>query len=384
MTLNSRLLEAAKSLDAWAGVPLARRLGGARRVLRADVDNALLIRLWGLGNLTLLAPVLAANRSRRLRLLTLERNVRFVRYHFPHVELRTLPDPYHPRLASAAIATMAALHRDPPDVVVDLEPFLRLPLLLVRASCPTPVVGLDTDGQGRRPLLDLPVAGDPLRHVADTLGTLCRAAGLTAPAGPGGLRVDTSDRERAAGWLPTGNGPLVLLHPGTGDHAEGRRWPARRFGELAARLAERRPVRLAVTGTAGERGLVESVAAQARGAVCDLTGPLALGDPGLWAACLQAADLVVTNDTGPLHMADALGTATVALFGPNSPLRTGPRRPGSVALYADLPCSPCLDARTMKRTACQHFACMDALDIETVTAACTRVLDHEGSHGRSR
>jgi ADP-heptose:LPS heptosyltransferase len=199
------------------------------------------------------------------------------------------------------------------------------------------------------------------------------------------LRVDAPDRLRAAALLPAGPGPLVLLHPGTGDHAEGRRWPARSFGQLAARLAARGPVRLAVTGTAGERDLVDTVKAHAQAPIGDLCGPL---DPGLWSACLEAADLVVTNDTGPLHMADALGTATVALFGPNSPLRTGPRRSGSVALYADLPCSPCMDERTMKRTACHHFACMEALDVDAAAEACTRVLassaDREGAHASPR
>lgn len=89
---------------------------------------------------------------------------------------------------------------------------------------------------------------------------------------------------------------------------------------------------------------------------------------------LGGAALLVTNDTGPLHLADALGTATVGLFGPNTPQRYGPRRQGSLALFADLPCSPCLDARTMKRSSCRHYSCMTSLSVRDVAEACHGIL----------
>jgi ADP-heptose:LPS heptosyltransferase len=379
MTLQSRILEVAKSLDAWAGVPLARHLGGRRREQAVQPRDVLFVRLWGLGNLTLLAPTLTAHRHRRLRLLTLEANAPFVRHHFPWVELLTLPAPADVRLATSAWGVARRLRTSPPDVVVDLEPFLRLHLLLVRGACQAPVVGIDTPGQGRRPLLDVPVAADPVRHVADTFATLIRAAGLDAPDGPGPLRVTGADRRRFERRFPPppGDGPLVVLHPGTGAHAAGRRWPVSRFARLAAALADH-GARLMVTGSPSEQATCAAVAGDTTSAL-DLSGRL---DVGAWAACLQRADLLVTGDTGPLHVADALGTRTVSLFGPNSPIRTGSRLPGSLALYADLPCSPCLDARTMKRTACAHFACMDALDGDAVLSACLRVLSHDRAVAR--
>ena len=139
-----------------------------------------------------------------------------------------------------------------------------------------------------------------------------------------------------------------MLHPGSGDHFPGRRWPAARFAQLASALAAERGARLVVTGVAAERSLAAEVARPT----------------GAWNACgrlstdellalLAEADLLVSNDTGPVHLADLLDTPTVALFGPNTPWRYGPRRPGSVALFADLPCSPCLDDRSMKHSACR-------------------------------
>jgi heptosyltransferase-2 len=158
-----------------------------------------------------------------------------------------------------------------------------------------------------------------------------------------------------------------VLHPGSGDHFPGRRWPPERFGELAARLVEGHGARIVLTGNSAERALVRRVRADGPPGSLDLSGRL---DTGELLALLARADLVVTNDTGPVHLADALGTAAVALYGPNTPHRYGPRGPLSIALYADLPCSPCLDDRTMKRSACRNHVCMQALSVTDVLAAC--------------
>ena len=370
MTLHSRLLEGLKGLDALVGVPAARALAGGRRPLPEAPRDVLFLRLWGLGNLALLAPLFAAARPRRLRLLTLARNRAFVAGQFPGLELLPLHEPHDPRAPLALLSALRRRRADPPDVVVDCEQFLRLPALLVRRACRAPIVGLDTPGQQRAPLLDRAVAHDSLRHAGATFDALGRAAGLPPADRAWRLAVPAERRERLRLLLPPGDGPLVVLHPGSGDHFPGRRWPAARYARLAAALAAERGARLVVTGGAAERALA---AEAARGT-------------GAWNACgrlstdellalLDLADLLVSNDTGPVHLADLLGTPTVALFGPNTPWRYGPRRPGSVALFADLPCSPCLDDRSMKHSACRSFACMQALGVADVLAACRGLLD---------
>ncbi len=388
MTLHTRMLEVAKELDSKLGEPLARWMSGPRRALPRVTRDALLVRLWGLGNLAMLAPFMAAARrpgGPRLRLLTLAENRPFVEAHFPHVELLAVPEPHAPGFLPAVCRVARSVRRDPPDVIVDLEQFLKLPLVLLRLACPTPIVGLDTARQQRAPLLDRALGDDPTRHTADTFAELCHAAGLRsdivqtdAPAGHstrapvGGLTVSRGALRAARRRAPPGKGPIVVVHPGSGDHAPGRRWPASRFGRAAAILAARFEARVVVTGSAAEQGLVDAVLAAAgprRAVGC--AGELG---PAEWAALLSLADLLLTNDTGPVHVADALGTPTVALFGPNTPLRYGPRTAGSVALYADLPCSPCLDPSTLKRTACRTFACIDRLTVDDVIAACRRAL----------
>ncbi|HEX5011853.1 MAG TPA: glycosyltransferase family 9 protein [Planctomycetota bacterium] len=375
MSLHSRLLDACKSVDAALGVPAARLLAGARRPLPAAPRDVLVIRLWGLGNLALMAPSLRAAAARgRVRLLTLERNAEFVRRHLPCVEPLAVREPQHPACLPSLVRRMHGLRREPPAVILDAEQFLRLPLLLARAASGAPAVGLDTPGQARGPLLDRAVRHDPTRHVADTFLALAHAAGLPPPAAGPALRVDATaaaevaTRLRAA--LPDA-GPLVVLHPGSGDHFPGRRWPPERFAALGRALSAMHGARLVVTGVDAERELVRHVLRGAPADALDLCGRL---DAAGLLALLAHADLLVANDTGPVHLADAVGTPCVALYGPNTPHRYGPRLAGARALFADLPCSPCLDDRTMKRSRCRHHVCMTALGVPDALAACRLAL----------
>lgn len=370
MTLRSRLFEACKLADAVAGGALARALGPSGRPLPAAPRDVLVCRLWGLGNFALMAPLLQPEVAPRLRVLTLHRNAAWLRSQAPHVELLTLREPPHPGGPADVRAALAALRADPPDVVVDGETFLTLPALIVRLSCGAPIVGLSSGG-ARAPLLDHPVPDVATRHAGATFVALARAAGLRVGDGPGPLRVDDDARRQLAAAWPDDGRPLVVVHPGSGDHAPGRRWPAARFAEVCRALVAQDGARVALTGQRAERALLDEVAGAGGPRVVPLAGRLA---PQQLLALLERADLLLTNDTGPLHLADALGTPVVALHGPSAPWRCGPRRAGSVALTADLPCSPCMDDARLKRIACRRPLCMQLLTVDDVLAACRRAL----------
>jgi len=380
MNLPSRLIEFAKDADALIGHGLAALAHGGSRPLPADPDDVLVIRLWGLGNLALMAPLFAANTSRRVRLLTLRRNAAFVRRHLPGVGLLSVPDPVSPGFAFVVAEHARRMRNDRPEVVVDCEQFLRLPLALARWATGSHCVGLDTSGQGRGRLLDTRVAYDPVRHVGETFAAVWAAAGLATAPGPGGLLSDPADHASLRRRYGLDDRPLVVLHPGSGDHFPGRRWPAEYFGALLPLLADEGRCQVVVTGIRSERRLTSQVVAAAVSvspdAVIDLTGKL---DVIALVDLLAGAALLVTNDTGPLHLADAMGTRTVGLFGPNTPHRYGPRSPGSISLHADLPCSPCLDDRQMKRSSCSHYSCMTSLSVHDVAMACQIAVDSPAS-----
>jgi ADP-heptose:LPS heptosyltransferase len=122
------------------------------------------------------------------------------------------------------------------------------------------------------------------------------------------LQVTAIDRAEAAAALDDGDRPLVVLHPGANDPR--RRWPVERLAVVGSELA-RKGARLAVVGTAAEQPLADRLLATLEGNAADLTGRLGLG--GL-AGLLEQATLLVGNDSGPRHLAAAVGTATVAVY----------------------------------------------------------------------
>jgi ADP-heptose:LPS heptosyltransferase len=122
------------------------------------------------------------------------------------------------------------------------------------------------------------------------------------------LEVTADDRAEAAAALAADERPLVVLHPGAADPR--RRWPVERLAMVAGELA-RKGARLAVVGTASERGLVDRLLDALDGDAADLAGRLGLG--GL-VGLLERATLLVGNDSGPRHLAAAVGTATVAVY----------------------------------------------------------------------
>jgi ADP-heptose:LPS heptosyltransferase len=121
------------------------------------------------------------------------------------------------------------------------------------------------------------------------------------------LAVTDADRAEAAAVLGRDDRPLVVLHPGANDPR--RRWPVERLAAVGSELA-RKGARLAVVGTASERGLVDRLVDGLDGDAADLAGRLGLG--GL-AGLLEQATVLVGNDSGPRHLTAAVGTATVAV-----------------------------------------------------------------------
>jgi len=132
------------------------------------------------------------------------------------------------------------------------------------------------------------------------------------------LPVLESDRARlAAAWRPVG-GRYAVVHPGAGDAR--RRWPAERFAQVADQLRSR-GLEVVVTGRPEERPVIEAVKASCRGGLVDLGGQL---DLGALAALVAGATLVVSNDTGPAHMAYALDTPAVVVFWCGNVITAGP------------------------------------------------------------
>ena len=204
---------------------------------------------------------------------------------------------------------------------------------------------------------------EPLRwlRLADAIG-----------AAPAGLHTEfplaATERVSAAALIGPPDGRLVVgLHVGASDPS--RRWPAESFARLGDRLAAQRQVRIILTGTDQERSLTAAVRRAMKTPAIDLAGRTGLGE---FAAVISALDLLVTNDTGASHVAAAMRTPSVVLFGPTRPDRWAPldQRRHQVIDAASYPGAPADGA-----------AALHALAVDDVLAACLGALHSPASIG---
>lgn len=176
------------------------------------------------------------------------------------------------------------------------------------------------------------------------------------------LRSDAQNLERlrAAHGLRAG-APFAALMPGA-EYGAAKRWPAARFGAVAAALAGTGSD-VVVLGSAKERAIGEEVAASAGSArVRNLCGATSLADV---VDLLAAADVAVSNDSGLLHVAAAAGAPVVAVYGSSSPKFTPPLTESAAIVWLELECSPCF-ARECPLT---HLRCLNDLSPAMVLRA---------------
>jgi heptosyltransferase-2 len=166
---------------------------------------------------------------------------------------------------------------------------------------------------------------------------------------------------------------LIGFNPGAA-YGPAKMWFPDRFTELGTRLWNGIGAGIVLVGGPGERELCRSIARKISGEVLDLSGRTSL--PQL-AAVLSLCDLVVTNDSGPMHLASAVGTPVIAIFGSTNPDATSPLGPHE-ALQEKVDCSPCLE-RICPRGDMQ---CMERIRVSDVLEAVIRLLPDTGEPAR--
>ena len=170
---------------------------------------------------------------------------------------------------------------------------------------------------------------------------------------------------------------LVGIHAGWGgrtrtpDQTRLRSWPPDRFAEIIRWLVEERGVRVALTGSVGDRRLTSYIARTAGVPCLDLAGELSLLE---LAALIRRMNTYLTVDSGPAHMAAALGTSLVTLWGPGIFEQTAPISPGNPPriLYHRVHCAPCYGTPAMKT--CTDNICMKEIGVEEVKKALDEAL----------
>jgi len=382
-----------KKIDRWAGFPACFLLGLFRFFAGdqapAKIDRVLVIKFWGMGSMILALPVFRALRQAypgaQIGFATIERNRELA-------ELLKISDrqiylelPANPLMVFAGIISFFwQLRRFKPQVVIDLEYLTRFSALATFLSGAQKRAGFHSWDVWRGSLHNIRVPFSPYWHASENFLNLVRKAAqkdfkldfdFTIPENPAAQK---GLAQKLAELGMAGDKPLLVVNPNASTIALERRWPPEHFVQLVDAISNAGLGFPVLIGSEDERGFVESLRAQLKipDQCLNLAGKLKLVE---LIELLRRAELLITNDSGPLHIAELLHTRTVSFFGPETPALFGPLGKGHKVLYRGIDCSPCITVYNAKTVRCIRKLpeCLAGISPEQALAAVRELLGNK-------
>ncbi|WP_149400129.1 lipopolysaccharide heptosyltransferase II [Dictyobacter arantiisoli] len=262
--------------------------------------------------------------------------------------------------------------------VLDRSPMLTL---LPWLAGITRRVGPDSLGRGFSLTDRVPVSTDPthLQHQAEIYLDLVRALDLKVDHPR--MRFVTTPAEQQSIYPASTTTRQVVVFPGGGSNPgmdlTAKRWPLERYRALTARLVNELGLQVLLIGGESDKALNQQLLDGLEvpaGLVVNLAGKTSFGES---AAQIEACALFIGNDSSPMHLAAAVGTPVLAIFGPTSPTEYGPYPlddPQHIALWRHPTEQPCFFLGKMQ--ACEHCTCMQSVTVDEVWQAALRLLKY--------
>ena len=285
------------------------------------------------------------------------------------------------------------------EATINLEVFARFSTLLAWASGAPVRVGFypfNDQGSYIGTLTTHRVIYNPHFHVAKSYVAFVRALSDPPSAEPAAkvpvedlaiepLRIESNDslsdgvREKVASRLgePIKGKQIVILNTNVSDLIAVRRWPDDHYVSLARSLLANPDIAIVLTGAPGEAPAVEQLASRIGGAnAVSMAGRTSLQE---LIELFHLADVMVSNDSGPAHIASVTKMRTFVLFGPETPGIFGPIGPNQQAVYLGISCSPCVSPHNQKRSPCTDNRCMKEITVDQVYATVMQALNRAAS-----
>lgn len=283
--------------------------------------------------------------------------------------------PYQPRSLADRFRAASALRQRKFDCAVLLQNAFDAALVTALSGIPRRI-GYARDGRGwlLTDAIPRPRPGEIPRHESYYYLELLRRVGWVEALPPEPLiRLSGAAEARKAGLRLFEGRRIIGVSPGAA-YGTAKRWWPERFAAAASALARDLHAEVALFGSAGERALCETV----RGMIHTVPSNNYAGSIGLEEFIRRAAACLVylTNDSGAMHIASALGVPTVAIFGATDAEATGPTGGNARVVYQPVECSPCL----LRECPIDH-RCMRAVEADRVVAVALELLQKkEGTH----
>jgi len=373
--VNRKKLVATAAADGIGHVlfALPRLLRGRTAAIRPDeIREILVIRTAYIGDVVMTLPILKPLKElypgARIAFLTASGAVDVLKGN-PHVDEVLAYDPFwfYPSPAGRWAEFILKLRKRKFDLVIEARGDIRDILLLAWPLKSKYRVSYDVGGGGYLLTHTVPYPG--LRHKVEYHVDLVRYLGWKGTGPEWGIHLTDEERRRVHGILEKHRigRPFLAVHPG--GRLPLKRWPARRYAAVCDLLMEKHGMPVAVLGAKSEKPIVEDLVSSMKRKPAVLAGEAGLRE---MAGILSCASLLLCNDSAPMHIAAAMKTPTVAVFGPSKSAETGPFGNAHRVVEREFPCRRGCDENTCRYD--RYNACMEDISTDDVLRAADDLL----------
>ncbi|MBF0511182.1 MAG: glycosyltransferase family 9 protein [Candidatus Omnitrophica bacterium] len=380
-----------KFIDHWVGGPICLGLALLNRIFHPlykrhlcipkeslPPGHILIVKFFGLGSITLSSALIAnirrAYKDCKIIFLTFKDNVPIIKTMGLADEILVIETKNPFVMLQSICRALSFCYSQKIDIAMDIEFYSKFSTIMSFLSGAPLRMGFFIARFWRDSLVNVPIYFNYSRHILEIYGMFAQSLQIeNQDIYPKDLIITDDKRENVLGFLERRNIPHVKNFIGLNIHASDvalcRRWPLPKFVALVEQFLAHYPQwDIILTGSKGERCYADEflnlLKPQDRQRIINLTGELDLDQ---FLALLSQLPLFITNDTGPFHLAKAVGTRTISLWGPGSIDLYGPYKEEKdfhEVIYKRFPCSPCLYVyRTDPGFFCAHKAlCMQAIE----------------------
>jgi ADP-heptose:LPS heptosyltransferase len=352
----------------------------------SQLQKVLVMKYFGMGSLILSSPMVRAVRqaypNASVDLLTIEQN-RALSDILPifdrvyTIETRSLFS-----ILKSMFVALRRIRREKYDVIIDAEFFSRFSALVSYLARPRYSVGFYLPEIWRGNFLTHPVHFNYYRHAIVTFMALAKRLGVESSnyaLEPLVISNEVESKVQAKleviGVMPGRR--LVCVNVNTGPLSPERRWPEVSFAKLIRLILSEFPdVTIVLVGASCDvpaaTKMCSLLSSEDQARLLNVAGKFNLQE---LCALLTKSELLITNDSGPLHIAEALVVPTISFFGPETPLLYGPTGDNHVVFYKGIYCSPCLNVHNQKKAPCNgNNVCMQLISPDDVFASTKMLL----------
>ena len=352
-----------------------------KNALPLTPKKILLIKFFGFGNIIMISPVFRQIKERfpqaELLFLTLKNNTKLVSQYKIINQVISIDISNIFLIPVRIIQALLQLRKENIDIVIDFEQFSRTAALISFLGGRKYAVGFDLDKYPRRLLYTETIPCLDTEHAIIQFQKLLSFLDIS-PLLPQKIfleKIQYSSKDSAFvdSLLTTVTQPIVVFHVGNGPNAPEKRWGIEKFASLAEGL-HKKGVVVALIGSLQDKNEIDAFKRLYKGDHLDFFNQLTISQLAYF---LTQAHAYVSADTGPAHLAAAMGVPSVILYGPTSPSVYGAWGPQVHYIYKKLWCSPCASNKNSKEIVCInkiYDTCMKDISVEEVAAKLLEVM----------